>query len=131
MEKTVVILAGGASSRMGRDKAKLPYGDKTLLEHIIESYSKYFSRVIISVDRLHRFNIPNVSQVVDEYKNSGPLAGIHAVFNQTDVEEFFLTAVDIPFGEPELALKIMELGQGYSSCVIKRDSSYYEPLCYV
>ncbi len=128
MDKTVVILAGGASSRMGRDKAKLPYGDKTLLEYMISIYSKSFDRIILSVDRLNRFDFPNAEQVVDEYSSVGPMAGIYSVFTKTDATEFFLTATDIPFGDPELARKIMEFGEGYSACVLKRNSGYYEPL---
>ena len=46
---TAVILAGGKSRRMGRDKLSLPQGNTTVLNAAVERFSAVFDRVYISV----------------------------------------------------------------------------------
>jgi hypothetical protein len=52
---TGVILVGGKSRRMGRDKAFLEIGGKTLFEKILDVFSKNFSRIMLIGDRGERF----------------------------------------------------------------------------
>ena len=46
---TGIILAGGASRRMGRNKASLPWGDTTLIEHVVETLSPVTNELLVVV----------------------------------------------------------------------------------
>ena len=46
--RTIVILAGGQSRRMGEDKIFLPYRDASFLEHLVKRASDVFDRILIS-----------------------------------------------------------------------------------
>ena len=58
-----VILAGGQSRRMGRDKAALPLGEGTFLTRLIEAYSPAFP-VYVSVGAADRFPHPGAGELV-------------------------------------------------------------------
>ena len=103
-----VILTGGSSRRMGRDKALLPFAGSTLLQTLIDRYSAY-GRVCVSVNREGRFSFRGALEITDHYPGQGPLNGIISGFRSTDAEELLLTAVDLPYGDPLLALRLSDL----------------------
>ncbi|MBI5625590.1 MAG: molybdenum cofactor guanylyltransferase [Nitrosomonadales bacterium] len=92
---TAIILAGGDSLRMGRDKANLLLGDQTLLQRVIATMQQVFPHVIVSV-RYQRPEI-NFPQVCDELTDGGPLAGLSTALNQITTPWAFVVACDMPF----------------------------------
>ena len=78
MENALVILCGGNSTRMGTDKALLPFGDTCLIEYLVRKFQPYFSRIYLSVkikgDYSH-LKLP-VTEIPDIYPNQGPMSGI-------------------------------------------------------
>lgn len=114
-----VILSGGKSRRMGADKAGLLFAGKPALQIVVERFSEYFD-VFVSVDVSGRFPLYGAGEVVDRYPGEGPLAGLQAAFAQTGADKIFLTAVDLLFGDPTLAVELMnQLDKGYDACIIK------------
>jgi molybdopterin-guanine dinucleotide biosynthesis protein A len=95
---TAIILAGGDSQRMGRDKANLLLGEQTLLQRVIATMQQVFPFVIVSV-RQPRPEI-NLPQVCDEQLNAGPLAGLVASLSRITTPWAFVVACDMPFVEP-------------------------------
>ncbi len=125
LEKTIaVILSGGQSRRMGRDKALLEFGGKPMLRHLVELYRPYFDGVYVSVNRAGRFDTAGAGEIVDRRPDIGPLAALESVFLETDAETVFLTATDLPFGDPEVALRLTEGCRGHDACLLSPD----EPL---
>ena len=115
--RSLVILAGGKSSRMGRDKVLLKLNGMTFIERIFTNALICFDRIIISTDsdehkdtimKLAAFapeNIPAgkcVCFVTDSYDAVGPLGGILSVFEKSDVERFSIVSVDVPFASMEV-----------------------------
>ena len=92
---SVFILAGGRSTRMGRDKALLRLGGKTLLEHAIAVARELTEQVKI-VGARERYVDSGVEVVEDEFQHCGPLAGIHAALGASDTEVNVVVAVDTP-----------------------------------
>nr|MBA3916917.1 NTP transferase domain-containing protein [Terriglobales bacterium] len=78
---TAFVLAGGKSTRMGRDKAMLEVGGKRLLERALETARQVAARVRIVGDpvKLSSFG-PGVP---DRYAECGPLGGIHAALTSS------------------------------------------------
>ena len=122
-----VILAGGASRRMGRDKAMLPYGGTTLLQYTINQYAA-LGPVAVSVNRAGKYAFSGAAELTDRFPDCGPLNGLVSAFAESDAEELLLTAVDLPFGDPALAQRLSELRGGADLCILRRGKKGVEPL---
>ncbi len=124
MKTICVILAGGQSSRMGRDKATLPLDGGTFLSRLTAEYAPGFP-VYVSVAAPGRF--PHMAELPDLHPGMGPLAGLEAALVRTDADAVFLTATDLPFGTLALARRLLqELGEA-DACVIERTDGRVEP----
>lgn len=99
MENALVILCGGNSTRMGTDKALLPFGDTCLIEYLVRKFQPYFSRIYLSVkikgDYSH-LKLP-VTEIPDIYPNQGPMSGIFSGLSMIDEERAFFMSVDTRF----------------------------------
>ena len=122
-----VILAGGASRRMGRDKATLPWGGGTMLQGLINRYS-VLGPVAVSINTPGRFAFTGAVELADRFPDAGPLNGLVSAFTETDADEIFLTAADLPFGDPALARRLAALRGGADACVLRRGVKGVEPL---
>src|SRR5256885_16610877 len=74
---SLVILAGGLSRRMGRDKAALPAGDGTLVEHLARRLAPVVDEIIIAGGSAEP-RLDGVRLAADRDAGLGPLAGMHA-----------------------------------------------------
>jgi len=126
----VVILAGGKSRRMGKDKLALSLGGKTLLESAVSRFSKAFENVYLSVADSNKYPEIEVRRIVDIIPGAGPMSGLHAALSELKTDGVFLVAADLPFSSPEAALRIIELCEqsGKAACVLKLPDGKLEPL---
>ena len=91
---TVVLLAGGKSSRMGTDKLMLPQRDGTVLEQAVRRFSAVFDRVLVSVASPDCYPDIPAERIADEFPGCGPMAGIQAGLKHCRPEgAFFLPGV--------------------------------------
>ncbi len=127
MKTAAVILAGGMSRRMGRDKAALPFGEETMLSRLIRIYRPYFDLTAVSVNSAGRFDTCGALEVVDRHPGDGPMAGLEAAFLDTGADLIFLTATDLPFGDPALAQYLIKARGDHDVCLIRSDKGL-EPL---
>jgi len=125
---TAVLLAGGKSRRMGRDKLMLPQDGSTVLATAVRRFSEKFDRVLLSVDRPDRYPDLPAEHVADIYAGCGPLAGLHAALAAAEGEGVFLAAADLPFSDPETALKMIALCGEHEICVTRDACGRFEPL---
>ncbi len=124
MKTIAVVLAGGRSSRMGRDKANLEFNGVPMLRHLIEKYAAVFDEVCVSVNQKGRFDTAGARELVDHRPGQGPIAGLETAFLETDADIVFLTATDLPFGDPDAAKLLTQRCVGHDACVFTAD----EPL---
>jgi len=111
---TAIVMAGGDSRRMGRDKASLVLGEQTLLQRVLMIVQPLFAQVLVSV-RQPRPDIA-LAQVCDAYANAGPLAGLCAGLVRARAINspwIFAVATDMPFVQPAL---IEHLAQQRDAC---------------
>lgn len=121
-----VILSGGASRRMGRDKALLPYAGTTLLQALIDQYAPH-SPVAVSVNRTGRFPFTGALELSDPHPDAGPLNGLVAGF-AAGADEIFLTGTDLPFGDWALVERLRALRGEADACILQRGEKGIEPL---
>src|SRR5947199_10194770 len=76
---SLVILAGGRSRRMGRDKAGLPAGDRPLIEYLAQRLRPAVDEIIIAGGSAS-LELAGVRRVDDRHPGMGPLAGMYAGF---------------------------------------------------
>ena len=122
-----VILTGGSSRRMGRDKALLPYAGSTLLQTLIDRYAAG-GTVGVSVDQAGRFPFHGALELVDMFPGRGPMNGIVSGFRMTEETSMLLTAVDLPYGDMALAKRLDALRGKADACVLRFGPKGIEPL---
>ena len=103
---SVVILAGGQSRRMGRDKAALPWGNTDILGSLLTRLLPLSDDVLV-VSNTVRTISAGARQVTDIIASKGPLSGIHAGLFYARHDLVFVTACDTPFLVPELAMQLV------------------------
>lgn len=89
-----IVLAGGRSSRMGRDKAAIRWEGTTLLERVVEAAGSSRLTVVVGPRR------PLAAQVVwtlEQPRGGGPVAGLAAGLHRVSAPVIVLLACDLPF----------------------------------
>ena len=99
---SALILAGGKSSRFGTDKAFIPFGRGSLIEHIIEQLEPHFTEIIISAKEPAKYNHINRPICTDLLEGAGPMGGIHAGLKLSANPYLFVTACDMPYPSGEI-----------------------------
>jgi molybdopterin-guanine dinucleotide biosynthesis protein A len=104
-----IILAGGQSRRMGKNKALLPLpGNEqiTFVEHLAQMLAACCSEVLLVVrdqDAATAYNaLPYVRIVLDKTPGHGPLMGLYSGLSEIDSSHALVLAVDMPFVQPEM-----------------------------
>lgn len=105
--RTAIILAGGKSSRMGFDKINIPYKDGCLLDYQIKILKELFPEIIVVSNQLTNYDDDVVKIVRDEYKQIGPLAGLHVGLKHASSLYSYVIACDMPFINIEF-IRIMD-----------------------
>lgn len=104
-----IILAGGTSSRMGRNKALLPFAGKTLIEHIIDSLRPYCWPIQVVTSKRNHDEFTFLQDIIlttDIYHEKGPLAGIHAGLKNISAHYGFVMACDMPIFSTNLFVQL-------------------------
>lgn len=122
------ILLGGASSRMGTDKARLELDGKQFVEHIAEALSQIVRKtcVVGANDKNVDWQLPNVPDI---YPKWGALGGLHAALASCQAEFAAIVACDLPFVTGELFVRLASLSEGFDSVVPIQADGRLQPLC--
>lgn len=120
---TVQIMAGGQSTRMGRDKAGVLLDGETLLERALDRWSGFGAALQLSVGAPERAAMApeGVTPVADIYPAHGPLGGLHAGLSACGTELLLLVAVDSPFVTPGMAQNLLAAIGGGDACIYTLD----------
>ncbi len=78
MEMTSIVLAGGKSMRLGRDKALEEIGGRSLIKRVIERLSLLGNEIIVVTSSSHQLPDLGVKMVFDSYPGKGNLIGIYS-----------------------------------------------------
>jgi molybdopterin-guanine dinucleotide biosynthesis protein A len=124
------VIAGGQSSRMGRDKAFLTLDGSTLLERAL-AVARIVSREVKIAGQREKFAAYG-SVIEDVYPGQGPLAGIHAALSSSEFELNLMIGVDTPFLDPQFVQYLAEEARTSGATVTAPQvGSQAQPLCAV
>lgn len=106
---TGIILTGGASRRMGCDKALLELGGRTVIARLADELSRLAGSTVIACGPQERreYRFLGLPQITDEYPGCGPLAGLHAALSHSGTEWNLVAACDLPFASAEFLQYIL------------------------
>ncbi len=117
---TGIILAGGKSSRLGRDKARETIGNVPLIQRVVMALAEVSSEIIVvgsKLTNLTEINGVNIRTVKDRASNRGPLMGIYSGLSQASYPYACLVACDLPFLDPAVLKLLIELAPGRQAVV--------------
>ncbi len=101
IELTGILLAGGRSRCLGRDKAVERIGSERIIDRVIQTLAGVTTSQTVVVDRLNRIKELNIEKeiryVVDSYSETGSLGGLFSGLSQSPTPWSFLAACDMPF----------------------------------
>jgi molybdopterin-guanine dinucleotide biosynthesis protein A len=125
---SAIILAGGGSRRMGRDKALLDFGGRPLIEGIASRLKELFDEIVIGANRPGDYAFLGLPVVPDREPGLGPLMGIASCLERTAEDLAFVTACDIPFLDLGFAAEMLARADGYDMVLPRSGPDAYEPL---
>lgn len=108
-----IILCGGRSSRMGRPKAWLPFGDETMLQRVVRIVREVVEPAIVvaAPDQDVPLLPAEVEIVQDVEEGRGPLQGLLAGLLALEgrVDAAYLSSCDVPLLQPAFVRRMIEL----------------------
>ena len=122
------ILAGGASSRMGTDKAQLHLDGQTFVERISSALTSIVAQT--SLVGVQETSAPwHLPVVADVYLKWGALGGLHAALDACRAPWAAVVACDLPFITGELFARLASLRENYDAVVPVQRDGRPQPLC--
>ncbi|MBP1764974.1 MAG: mobA 3 [Firmicutes bacterium] len=125
---TGIVLAGGRSSRMGKDKAELPWQGGTMLSAAVDKLALFCKEIIVVGPQ--RTLERNVRWTQDRYVGKGPLAGLHAGLEEASDDSVLVVPCDMPTLPVRVLEEIIKVAEtGEFDVVLPVHSDGNEPLC--
>lgn len=128
MRTTGVILAGGKSRRMRRDKAFLPFGEGVLIERVIEVLRQVTDELLLITNTPEQFQHFGLPLATDMISDAGSLGGIYTGLMYAKTPCSLFLACDMPFVKPEFLRLLCEMAVD-ADVVIPRNAEDFQPLC--
>lgn len=136
MNAGAIILCGGKSTRMGRDKASLPFGNETMLARVVRVLSEVVpveSIVIVAAAEQPIPSLPvDIAVVRDERPERGPLEGLAAGLAAIPrgVEAVYATSCDVPLLRADW-IRAMFGHLGNHEIAVPKEGKFHHPLAAV
>lgn len=106
---TGVVLAGGTSRRMGRDKAALLIDEEPLLHRVVARLRLALAEVVVVGAPALATLVPDTRIIADEWPGRGPLGALATALRATEARWVLLVACDMPFTQAPLIRHIARL----------------------
>lgn len=122
-----VILAGGKSRRMGRNKALLEVNGERMIETAYRRMAELFDEVLLVTNTPESYDFIPCRKIADIHPGMGPLGGIHAALSSSAADRAFVTACDMPGLNRKLIRELCSI-EGGGDVVIPETPGGLEPL---
>ena len=124
---TGIILSGGESRRMAKDKAFLKIDGEYIIERILNVFKDIFDEIVIVTNTPEFYISYDVTLVGDIIEKKGPMSGLYSGLINSKSNYNFVTACDMPFLKRQLISFMMDLA-GSNDIVLPRIKDLLEPL---
>lgn len=128
-----LILSGGKSSRMGKDKGALSYHGKTQVSYLYDLLDGITEKTFISCrsDQVKEEHLQDFPRIEDKYIGFGPTGGILSAFHHEPNASWLVLACDMPFINEAVVEELIEKRNPYrlASCFYNGEKKWPEPLC--
>jgi molybdopterin-guanine dinucleotide biosynthesis protein A len=126
---SLALLSGGRSSRMGQDKALMPFLGRPLIQRIMERLASVGEQVILSTNRPAEYVFLHLPSYPDIQPNCGSLGGLYTALSAARHSIIAAVACDMPFANPDLfKYEKLLLRQTGADVVIPTSPNGLEPL---
>ncbi len=122
-----VILAGGKSSRYGKNKALEEFRGLSLIERVCRVMRSVFRNVVLITNSPEEYTHLEIPMEEDLKKGLGPIGGILTALRTIPQDAGFFVACDMPFLNPEL-IRYMVKQRGEFDAVVPVISGKMEAL---
>ena len=120
---TSIILLGGSSTRLGRDKAMEVLAGVSLLDRVINKMTQISNEILLVMkpgqSRNINFSSSSVKIIFDTPLSNGPLGGLYSGLKASSSEYAWVVGCDMPFLNTELLKYQMEFASKYDAVVPK------------
>jgi len=124
-----LVLAGGGSRRMGRNKAFLELGGRPLVEIVVGRMAQVCTEVLVVAGDAHRYTALKVPVIEDRFQGVGALGGLHAGLEAAAHDLALVVGCDMPFLNPDLLRAFVGWAAGFDVVVLRHgDEQHVEPL---
>jgi len=129
-----LVLAGGESRRMGRNKALIRFGDKPLLLHVVEKVMTMAHEIRVVIGKNDNLDdyaaiLPSSVKILrDAVEGKGPLVGILTGMERMRSEYTIVLPCDSPFVKREVLEHLVRLSQGVDAVIPRWPNGNIEPL---
>ena len=127
-EATAIIMAGGDSRRMGRDKALLEIEGETMISRIARQLKPSFKRLLISAANANAFDFLGINVVPDEAPGAGPLMALVSALEKSETDINFVMPCDIPDPPQHLIARLLREARDADIVVPVTEAGELEPL---
>lgn len=134
LRSSAIIIAGGFSTRFGRDKGLVKLKGKPFVMYLLEKVAKVVDEKVIVVgseaqrDVFSPFFEHVADVIVDKYDGNGPLIGALTGFETVQTEYSLLLPCDTPFLSSEIATLLLDSCVGRSAVIPRWPNGWIEPL---
>lgn len=127
---TGIVLSGGKSSRMGKEKGLIDFQGKPLISYAIDALKPLVQNIIIGANnQLDEYKKLGYPIVEDEIKNIGPLGGVFSTLRSSHTKYNIILSCDMPFVNTALLEYINKHKKGFDVVVAAHNTDKIEPLC--
>lgn len=126
---TAIVLSGGKSTRMQREKGLVHFQGKRMVDHVLETVQQ-LTRNVILVANHNDYNCLGVPVMPDIFAGAGPIGGLYTGLTNSKSQKNLVLACDTPFVSVDfLSSLLKECGQ--EDVLVPVHGGMREPLCAV
>jgi molybdopterin-guanine dinucleotide biosynthesis protein A len=126
---TVCVQAGGESSRMGQDKALMPFLGRPLIQRVVDRLSPIADEVIVTTNSPEKYHFLGLPLFQDLKPGRGALGGLYTALSSATGNVVAIVACDMPFASAALIEAASRLlVQNEADVVIPDSGDGLEPL---
>ena len=130
--KSAIVLAGGQSRRLGREKGLLLLGKQALVEHVYDRLRHVAGQVIIATatekQRKVYSKLFTGCIITTDEKPGGPLTGVWSALQRVGGEKVAIVGCDMPLISEKAMRLLFELCKEHDAAIPQWPNGYIEPL---